>query len=574
MTSADHHADIPFGPEDTPWQKTFSRLRVLDGLPRVTPPSRDPRSAYMDIPEVPYAKVQLPPSGLDADQYAEAEALFRSYTDTQTHNFAGYQVTSDLNYRDRLSHYLDRHLNNVGDPYQSSSYTLNSKILERAVLDYFASLWNAKWPHCNDDPDSYWGYLLTMGSSEGNLYGLWNARDYLSGKLLRQQGDRRDGNGTATVTYTQALRQEGQSPHAYHPVAFFSQDTHYSLTKAVRVLDIDTFHTVGSTRYPDENPLGPGTPWPTEVPSVGGTAGDGAIDVDKLAILVRFFASKGYPILVSLNYGSTFKGAYDDVAAAARRVREICAEYELDERRVYHGRANENDYDLRSGYWIHIDGALGAGYAPYLEMAYDAGMVEDAPPVFDFRLPEVHSLTMSGHKWIGAPWACGVFMSRTGLQMTPPKSSEYIGAADTTFAGSRNGFSALLLWDYLARHSYDDQIRLAAECDRLAGYAHDRLLALQEKLGTDLWVARSPLALTVRFRQPKAELVRKYSLSSETLRVDGEERTYVHLYAMKHLTRELIDELVRDLRQPGAFHVTEQSEASPLRPQLDMLTDA
>ncbi|QLH26706.1 histidine decarboxylase [Streptomyces sp. Rer75] len=542
--------DLPFGPADTPWQKTFSGLRVVDGVPQVTAPSGDPRQLYMEIPEVPFSKVQIPPNGLDERQYAEAEGLFRRYVDSQTHNFAGYQVTSDLDYQDRLSHYLDRHLNNVGDPYQSSSYTLNSKALERAVLDYFASLWNAKWPHNADDPESYWGYVLTMGSSEGNLYGLWNARDYLSGKLLLRQ----DCAGEApSVVYTQALRRKGQSPHAYEPVAFFSQDTHYSLTKAVRVLGIDTFHAIGSTRYPDQNPLGPGTPWPTEVPSVGGADGTGAIDVDKLAVLMRFFASKGYPILVSLNYGSTFKGAYDDVPTVARTVREICTEYGLDERRVYHGRDRDSDFDMRSGFWIHIDGALGAGYAPYLQMARDAGMVDDAPPVFDFRLPEVHSLTMSGHKWIGTPWACGVYMTRTGLQMTPSRSSEYIGAADTTFAGSRNGFSALLLWDYLCRHSYDAQVRLAAECDGLAGYAHDRLLALQEKLGIDLWVARSPQALTVRFRRPSDAIVRKYSLSCETIHVDGEARAYVHLYAMKHLTRELVDELVRDMRQSDAF---------------------
>jgi histidine decarboxylase len=284
-SSASSGPDLPFGPEDTPWQKAFSRLLAVDGVPHVTAPSSNPRDVYMQIPEVPFAKVQIPPDGMDRQQYAEAEGLFRRYVDAQTRNFAGYQVTSDLDYR-HLSHYLNRHLNNVGDPYESSSYTLNSKILERAVLDYFASLWNAKWPHDASDPETYWGYVLTMGSSEGNLYGLWNARDYLSGKLLRRQ-HRGTGGEAPSVVYTQALRREGQSPHAYEPVAFFSQDTHYSLTKAVRVLGIDTFHSVGSSRYPEENPLGPGTPWPTEVPSV-----DGAIDVGKLALLVRFLDRK------------------------------------------------------------------------------------------------------------------------------------------------------------------------------------------------------------------------------------------------------------------------------------------
>lgn len=553
--------DVPFGPEDTPWEKTFSQLRVLDGVPPVSPPSGDPRDVYAVVPEVPMAKVQLPPGGLDSEQYDEAETLFHTYLQGQSGNSLGYQLTSNLDYESRLGKYLDQHLNNVGDPYQSGAYTPNSKVLERAVLDYYASLWNARWPHRDDDPESYWGYLLTMGSSEGNLYGLWNARDCLSGKLLLRQ-NRGTEDGANDVVYTQAMRRQGQSPHTYHPVAFFSQDTHYSLTKAVRVLGIDTFHSVGSTQYPEENPLGPGTPWPTEVPSAGGVNGTGAIDVDKLAILVRFFASRGYPILINLNYGSTFKGAYDDVEAVSRTVHEICSEYGLAERRVHHDRSHDSAYDIRPGYWIHIDGALGAGYAPYLEMARIAGMVDAAPPAFDFRLPGVHSITMSGHKWMGTPWPCGVFMTRTGLQMIPPKASEYIGAADTTFAGSRNGFSALLMWDYLARHSYDEQIRMAAECDRTAGYAHDRLLALEGHLELDLWVARSPLALTVRFRRPSPEIVRKYSLSYETLQVNGETRPYVHLFAMKHVTRELIDELVRDLRQPGAFEYSAQERTS------------
>ncbi|MEV4928068.1 pyridoxal-dependent decarboxylase [Streptomyces roseoverticillatus] len=537
---AETHADIPFGPEDTPWQKTFSSLQVAGGRPYGTPPSCDPRTAYIGVPEVPHHKVQLPPTGLDAEQYRDAEALFRRHIDTQTRNFAGYQVTSDLDYEQRLGHYLNRHLNNVGDPYQSSSYTLNSKVLERAVLDYFASLWHAKWPHNPQDPESYWGYVLTMGASEGNLYGLWNARDYLSGKPLRSD-HREPGRATS------GQAPHGAGPHAFHPVAFFSEDTHYSLTKAVRALDIDTFHALGSTRYPHDNPLAPGCPWPREVPSTD----DGAIDVAQLAVLVRFFASRGYPVLVSLNYGSTFKGAYDDVEAVARTVRGICAEYGLDNRRVHRGE--DGGHDERSGFWLHVDGALGAGYVPYLEMARDAGLVEQAPPAFDFRLRDLHSLTMSGHKWMGTPWACGVFMTRTGLQMAPPRASEYIGAADTTFAGSRNGFSSLLMWDHLARHSYDDQARLAAECDGLAAYAHQQLLALQEELGQDLWVARSPQSLTVRFRMPHADIVRRYSLSGETVHAGGTARTYVHLYAMRHLSKQRVDELIGELRQPGAF---------------------
>ncbi|MCM3883046.1 pyridoxal-dependent decarboxylase [Frankia sp. R82] len=530
----------------------------------MTPPSSDPRQAYVSVQGTPYGQFQLPASGLTEDQYAAAEDLFRSWLEQQCKASVGFQVSGDLDYQERLGPYLGLTLNNVGDPYQTGAYTHNSKILERAVLDYFASLWNAKWPHRRDDPDSYWGYSLTMGASEGNLYGLWNAREYLSGHLMLHSGQ--DPRPSGGGRYAPAGGPAGPGSNSFHPVIFYSQDTHYSLTKATRILGIDTFQDVGRRWFPDENPLDPGTPWPAEVPSVGGADGDGTIDVDRLAVLVEFFASRGFPVLVNLNYGSTFKGSYDDVEAASRTVHEICAKHGLDERPVYfdhHAREDQvqpGNFDLRTGYWVHVDGALGAGYVPYLEMARRAGLVAAAPPVFDFRLSTVHSITASGHKWMGAPWPCGVFMTRTGLQMVPPRESEYIGSADTTLAGSRNGFSPLLMWDYLARHSYDEQARWAAECDRMAAYAESCLRALEKELGLDLWVARSPFSLTVRFRRPAAWLVQKYSLSYETIHVRGRRRTYAHLFTMRHVTPDVVDGLVRDLRRPGAFPVGDPVE--------------
>jgi len=86
-----------------------------------------------------------------------------------------------------------------------------------------------------------------------------------------------------------------------------------------------------------------------------------------------------------------------------------------------------------------------------------------------------------------------------------------------------------------------------------AGYAHERLRRLQRELGEDLWVERSPLALTVRFRRPSDDIVRKYSLSNERLLVRGREREYSHIYIMEHVTTDLIDALVRDLGRPDAF---------------------
>ena len=84
-----------------------------------------------------------------------------------------------------ISPYLAFHSNNAEDPFTCGSMTMNTKWMEVNVLDlYYASLWNAKWPHNAQDPETYWGYVLSMGATEGNLYSACNARDYLSGKFL------------------------------------------------------------------------------------------------------------------------------------------------------------------------------------------------------------------------------------------------------------------------------------------------------------------------------------------------------------------------------------------------------
>ena len=46
----------------------------------------------------------------------------------------------------------------------------------------------------------------------------------------------------------------------------------------------------------------------------------------------------------------------------------------------------------------------------FLEMAAKNGLLDNLEPgpVFDFRLDHVASIVTSGHKWIGAPWPCGI----------------------------------------------------------------------------------------------------------------------------------------------------------------------
>ena len=48
----------------------------------------------------------------------------------------------------------------------NQGFSINTKLMECNVLDYYASLWHAKWPHNESHMESYRVHLLSMGSTE------------------------------------------------------------------------------------------------------------------------------------------------------------------------------------------------------------------------------------------------------------------------------------------------------------------------------------------------------------------------------------------------------------------------
>ncbi len=86
----------------------------------------------------------------------------------RTENFLGFPVSKDFDYSE-LFPFFQYPLNNLGDPFTTSTYGVDTKEMEREVIHFFAELFRAQ-------PDSYWGYV-TNGGSEGNLYGLYIARE-------------------------------------------------------------------------------------------------------------------------------------------------------------------------------------------------------------------------------------------------------------------------------------------------------------------------------------------------------------------------------------------------------------
>ena len=296
-------------------------------------------------------------------------------------------------------------------------------------------------------------------------------------------------------------RADGPAPQ---PKAFFSKDTHYSINKTMDMLRLPS-ETIPS------DPLG-------------------RVRVDALIEAIVRNDPVAHPPLIIANLGSTFTGAYDDVEEIVRRLRERGIEH----------------------YYLHVDAALGGFFLPFAEQLTGLGA---KVPIFDFRLP-IHSVAFSGHKIIGTPIICGVFMTLFDyLAYGNARQVEYIGSVDTTLAGSRSGLAPIALWYAIARTGTSGFVTLARHMLDMADYAVSVLAAA----GFNPW--RNELGLAVIFDRPPEWVVKKWSLSTE-----GD---FCHLYAMRHTTRLRLDELAEDLKTVRAVFarsVAEESDKTLDRP--------
>ena len=152
-------------------------------------PNRSPLVAAIDGGEV---AANLPP-----EAQAQLDSLFVGLSGQGPFSI-GYPCNQDFDYTP-LYRFLGLSLNNVGDPFSGSNYRLNTHAFEREVLADFARLAGFREEEITGPDRSYWGYV-TNGGTEGNMYGLYLARE---------------------------LFPEG--------IVYFSEDTHYSVAKILRL---------------------------------------------------------------------------------------------------------------------------------------------------------------------------------------------------------------------------------------------------------------------------------------------------------------------------------------------------
>ncbi|MEK7082759.1 MAG: histidine decarboxylase, partial [Patescibacteria group bacterium] len=224
----------------------------------------------------------------------------------------------------------------------------------------------------------YWGYV-TNGGTEGNMYGLYLARESLP---------------------------QGR--------VFFSQDTHYSIKKAVRVLGMPS--------------------------NIIKSQENGEIDYEDFEQKIK--REQGCSPIIVANIGTVIKGATDRIEKIVDILRRNAIQK----------------------FYIHCDAALGGMILPFIDDA----------PVFDFRMP-IGSISVSGHKMIGSPMPCGIVIARKKDVERVKQHIEYIGAPDTSLTGSRNGHTPLFMWYAINRFGIKGFKEIIASCLDMTQYTLERL---------------------------------------------------------------------------------------------------
>ncbi len=144
----------------------------------------------------------------------------------------------------------------------------------------------------------------------------------------------------------------------------------------------------------------------------------------------------------------------------------------------------------------------------------------------------IHSLAISGHKFIGCPFPCGVVLTYKTLVEQMSCNIEFIGSKDTTIGGSRNGHAPQFLHHAIQvrKNLFEQEVR---SCIDKAIYLHNKLsLAGQYSL-------LNSYSTTVVFEKPEAAIAQKWQMATLG--------NIAHVVVMQNHSYELLDHLSANL---------------------------
>jgi len=199
--------------------------------------------------------------------------------------------------------------------------------------------------------------------------------------------------------------------------------------------------------------------------------------------------------IVCANLGTTMKGALDNTREIYRIIKK---------------------HNLQNNSYIHADGALSGFYIPFIEKDL-------------FFKAHINSMSISGHKFPGIPFPCGIFIMEKRFLDLITNNVECIGSKDCMISGSRNGNAPIFLKHIIDTKKHEGFKKDVEACIELAEYAVEKI--------PNSW--RNHNSITVVIPRPAEHIIQKWQLATKC--------DISHIVILPHVTKEKIDAFVTDL---------------------------
>eukprot|EP00096_Caligus_rogercresseyi_P014306 TRINITY_DN67_c0_g1_i2.p1 TRINITY_DN67_c0_g1~~TRINITY_DN67_c0_g1_i2.p1 ORF type:complete len:763 (+),score=136.27 TRINITY_DN67_c0_g1_i2:127-2415(+) len=259
-------------------------------------------------------------------------------------------------------------------------------------------------------------------------------------------------------------------PKAYmeNPIIYVSHDAHYSIFKYTQILRMKLIIVKSQKK--------------------------GELDYDDLERHIKDNLPR--PAIISLNIGSTMKGAIDSI----KKTKAVFNKLKLTQ------------------FHIHCDAALDGGFLP---------LICDTPQHgFDMG---IDSLAISLHKYLGVPMPTSIFLTRKNLL-----KSNVEDIIEDIFS-VKDGIITALIWYAVNRQRTIPPGTEAKQQLEKAEYIHQKL----RDISYPAW--KNPHSNLVYFKKPSPEIIAKWKLASV------EELS--HIVLMQHVDYDIIDEFFEDMKE-------------------------
>lgn len=191
---------------------------------------------------------------------------------------------------------------------------------------------------------------------------------------------------------------------------------------------------------------------------------------------------------------------------------------------------------LRNNIFLHIDAAFGGFVLPFLEEVYE----------FDFLLPGVTSIAIDPHKMGLSTIPSGVLLFRSSdfLESLKADSPYLTVSTQYTLTGTRSGAAVAATYavmNFLGKEGYR---KMVSQCMELTHYLLKKLADI------DVHPLIEPVMNVVALQVPKPDIVRSKLAKEFNWQVSITQNPHgLRLVIMPHVTFEMIDSFVHDLKQ-------------------------